>query len=45
MKMKTKRYEYKNSVQFLDDFVLMKQNSETYNGISHPVTEIARQHE
>jgi len=27
------------------DFTLMRNNSETYNGVSHPVTLIAKQHE
>ena len=38
MKNKTKRSEYKNREQFLDDFNLLVRNCEVYNGDSHEVT-------
>ena len=41
MKNKTKRSEYKNKDQFLDDFNLLVRNCDLYNGDSHEVTKQA----
>lgn len=41
MRMKTRRFEYKSSAQFVEDFTLMKENAAAYNGPAHWVVGIA----
>ena len=41
MKNKTKRNEYKSSIEFLNDIELMKNNTLIFNGVAHNITQKA----
>jgi len=43
MKNKTKRNEYKNSQDFLEDIELMRRNTQIYNGELHPISVLANE--
>lgn len=43
MRHKTKRKDYKNRHQFLDDVTLMRRNAEIFNGEEHYISRLARQ--
>jgi hypothetical protein len=43
IKNKAKRQEYESREQFMTDYLLLRSNAETYNGVGSHIAEMARE--